>query len=110
MRGGGLGFPFPTILLRGGSNSPHLDVQCVKFGFPVLPFIFPRGHFAKHPAEHLGYGWTRRAFGKWRRTPNLLRLAEPFLAADGFQNNVMLNINKVFGFWVTYLGVWVVAA
>ena len=27
-----------------------------------------------------------------------------------FQNNVMIKINKVFGFWVAYLGIWAVAA
>ena len=40
-RGGGLGFPSPIILLWGGSNSPGLDTQCVKFSFPILPFVFP---------------------------------------------------------------------
>ena len=59
----------------------------MKFGFSVLPFVFPRGHFAKHPAKNFGYGGTRRAFGKWRRTPDSLRLAEPFLAMEDFQNN-----------------------
>ena len=29
---------------------------------------------------------------------------------DGFQNNVVININEVFGYRVTYLGIWAVAA
>ena len=33
-----------------------------------------------------GHGGARRAFRKWRRTPDSLRLAEPFLATDEFQN------------------------
>ena len=60
--------------------------------------------------KHLGYGGTRRALGKRRRSPDSLRLAEPFLATEDFQNNVMININEVFGFWVTYLGIWAIAA
>ena len=44
------------------------------------------------------------------RTPDPLCLAEPILATDSFQNNVVININEVFSFRVTYLDIWAVAA
>ena len=40
-RGGGFSLPFPTILLRGGNDSPGSDAYCVKFGFTALSFAFP---------------------------------------------------------------------
>ena len=56
------------------------------FGFFIPPLAFPRGHPAEYSVKHLGHGGSGRAFGKWRRTPDSLRLAEPFLDADDFQN------------------------
>ena len=82
----------------------------MKLGFFILPFVFPRGHLTYRTSKHPAYHRTRRAFGKWGWTLDPLRLAEPILATDNFQNNVVININEVFGYRVTYLGIWAVAA